>query len=122
MNNKECYEKIEQFMVVITKSAEYQSIKYLIFSIRKLYLDYLSGGRLNGFTIPSYLEEIVQYIDTIFEEYKIDPEIMLDYMLKNDINNGVHYYHAFMMPPGTVESSDYVKVDRDFFIRKRKIK
>lgn len=117
MNNKDCYEKIEQFMVVITKSAEYQSIKYLIFSIRKLYLDYLSGGRLNGFTIPSYLEEIVQYIDTIFEEYKIDPEIMLDYMLKNDNNNWVHYYyHAFMMPPGTVESSDYVKVDRGFFI------
>lgn len=110
-------EEIENFLIRITESEEYLSQEYLIFSIRKLYLHYLSGTRVKDFEIPLYLKELVKYVNEKFDESKILANDMLEYMLDNDINNWVHYYDfTFLRPLSINSSSRGIKCDGSLFI------
>lgn len=110
-------EEIEQFLIGITESKEYLSKEYLIFSIRKLFLYYLSWARVKDFEIPLYIKELVEYVDTKFEKSKISANNMIDYMLCNDINNWVHYYDFAFLRPSKINSTNRrVKCDRKPFM------
>ena len=118
MENKNTYnEKIEQFMFKITESEEYQSIKYLVFSIRKLYLHYLSNMRVCSFECPLHLKKLVKYVDVKFTEYKISPDKMLNYMLEHDVNNWIHYYtYTFLTPAELIGTNKPIHCDRNLYI------
>ena len=49
--------EIEEFLLKITGTEEYLSVEYLIFSIRKLYLNFMTALRLKNFEVPHYLEK-----------------------------------------------------------------
>lgn len=109
--------EIENFLLEIIGTKEYLSIEYLIFSIRKLYLDYLSTLRLKNFEVPHYLENLVKCVDRKFEEKGILADDILKYMLENDINGWVHYYtYAFLTPISNIESEEKVQCDRQLFM------
>ncbi len=110
-------EKIEQFLIGITESKEYLLKEYLIFSIRKNFLHYLSGARLKDFEIPLYLKDLVEYVDEKFKDSNITADNMLDYMLNNDINNWVFYYDVTFLRPVNINSSTRkVRCDRKLFM------
>lgn len=103
-------DNIEQFLMEITETAEYNAVEYLVFSIRKNYLHYLSGSRIKQFEIPSYLESLVETVIDRFNDSGIRANDMLQYMLDNDINNWIHYYaYTFIIPASKKEMADYVK-------------
>lgn len=92
-------------MMSITETKEYSDVEYLIFSIRKNYLHYLSGARLRHFEIPPYLTNLVKIVSERFEKTNISADEMLEYMLKNDINNWVYYYASVFIIP-TVKNGE----------------
>lgn len=103
-------DNIEQFLMGITETAEYNAVEYLVFSIRKNYLHYLSGSRIKQFKIPPYLEPLVETVIDRFNDSGIRADEMLQYMLDNDINNWIHYYaYTFIIPASKKEMADYVK-------------
>ena len=117
MNEKsELTSEIEDYLVNVSESQEYASIEYLLLSIRKNYLHYLSGARLKQFEIPEYLKELVNVVQDKFEKTKISANEMLDYMLEHDINNWVFYYaNTFILPAVQGKMMDCVKDVNEFF-------
>lgn len=117
MNEKsELTREIEEYLVNVLESQEYVSIEYLLMSIRKNYLHYLSGARLKQFEIPEYLEELVNVVRDKFEKTKISADEMLGYMLDNDINDWIFYYaNVFIFPAAQGEMSDCVKDVNELF-------
>ena len=103
-------DNIEQFLMEITETAEYNAVEYLVFSIRKNYLHYLSSSRIKQFEIPPYLESLVETVIDRFNDSGIRADEMLQYMLDNDINNWIHYYvYTFIIPASKKEMVDYIK-------------
>lgn len=100
---------IDEFLLDITETAEYKSIKYLIFSIRMNYLHYMAISRIVKFEIPKYLENLIGIVIDKFNESGISTVDMLQYMLDNDINNWIHYYaYTFIIPVAKGEENEAV--------------
>ena len=103
-------EKIEEFLVSITETDEYKDIEYLIFSIRKRYLNYLSSYRTKQFEIPGYLKPLVDVVIEKFNNSGILTDEMLKYMLHNDINGWIRYYvTAFINPARQRQTSESIE-------------
>lgn len=103
------HQTIDEFLLDITETAEYKSIKYLIFSIRMNYLHYMSISRIVKFEIPKYLENLIGIVIDKFNESGISTVDMLQYMLDNDINNWIHYYaYTFIIPVAKGEENEAV--------------
>jgi len=108
--------KIEQFLISITETNEYNVVKYLVFSMRKRYLAYLLSGRLNNFEIPSYLKPLVETVISKFNESDIPTNIMLEYMLENDIETWIRYYtDVFIIPASEGTMTNYIKNTQELF-------
>ena len=109
-------DKINSFMFSVIESNEYKNVEYLIFTIRKTYLDYLSGSRLTKFEIPIYLKSLVDLVVEKFNNSKITANEMLDYMMQNDMNGWVHYYtYAFIEPVAKGKALEVVPSLNDLF-------
>lgn len=103
------HQTIDEFLLDITETAEYKSIKYLIFSIRMNYLHYMAISRIVKFEIPKYLENLIGIVIDKFNESGISTVNMLQYMLDNDINNWIHYYaYTFIIPVAKGEENEAV--------------
>ena len=103
------HQTIDEFLLDITETAEYKSIKYLIFSIRMNYLHYMAISRIVKFEIPKYLENLIGIVIDKFNESGISTVDMLQYMLDNDINNWIHYYaYTFIIPVAKGEENEAV--------------
>lgn len=103
------HQTIDEFLLDITETAEYKSIKYLIFSIRMNYLHYMAISRIVKFEIPKYLEYLIGIVIDKFNESGISTVDMLQYMLDNDINNWIHYYaYTFIIPVAKGEENEAV--------------
>lgn len=99
------YQVIEKFLLGITETDEYKKIEYLIFSIRKYYLHYMSDSRIVKFEIPQYLETLVGVVIDKFNESGIST---VD-MLQNDINSWIYYYvYTFIIPVAQGEKNEAV--------------
>lgn len=110
-------EEIESFLLTIAESEQYVSKEYLVHTIRKNFLDYLSVYRLQNFDIPLFLKDLVEHVDLKFEESNINPSNMLDYMHCNDERGWIMYYDtAFLRPPNKKTSNDIVKCERKLFM------
>lgn len=109
-------DEINSFMFSVIDTEEYKNVEYFVFTIRKLYLDYLSGARLTKFQIPAYLEPLVEVVTEKFNDSKIPAGDMLNYMLVNDINHWVHYYtYAFIEPATKGKNVEVVPCLDDLF-------
>lgn len=106
-------QKIESFLLSIAESDEYASLAYLIFSIRKSLLDYLSDTRLSGFKIPDFLKPFAEYLADQFYTSEISADAMMKYMLDNDSNGWVHYFYCIAINPTSEVAS--VKVEGHLF-------
>ena len=103
------HQTIDEFLLDITETAEYKSIKHLIFSIRMNYLHYMAISRIVKFEIPKYLENLIGIVIDKFSESGISTVDMLQYMLDNDINNWIHYYaYTFIIPVAKGEENEAV--------------
>lgn len=103
------HQTIDEFLLDITETAEYKSIKYLIFSIRMNYLHYMAISRIVKFEIPKYLENLIGIVIDKFNESGISTVDMLQYMLDNEINNWIHYYaYTFIIPVAKGEKNEAV--------------
>ena len=103
------HQTIDEFLLDITETTEYKSIKYLIFSIRMNYLHYMAISRIVKFEIPKYLENLIGIVIDKFNESGISTVDMLQYMLDNDINNWIHYYaYTFIIPVAKGEENEAV--------------
>lgn len=110
-------EEIETFLITITESEQYLSREYLVHTIRKNFLDYLTAYRLKDFEIPLFLKDLIEYVNLKFEESNIDPSNMLDFMNCNDEHGWIMYYDtAFLRPPNKNQSNGMVKCDRELFM------
>ncbi len=110
-------EKIELFLLEIKESELYSSKEYLIHSIRKNFLNYLSVLRLNEFKPPLFLTEIFEFINKLFDESGIYPTNMLEYMLENDISNWIYYYvSTFFRSTSSTITDNEIKCNNDLFI------
>lgn len=109
-------DEIEEFLMEITETGEYKAIEFLILSIRKNYLHYLSSSRLKQFEIPTYLEPLVNIVIDRFNAAGMSASGMLQYMLEHDANNWVHYYvYTFIIPASKKDMSEYVKSVEELF-------
>lgn len=117
MDKKLKYEdEINGFMFSVVNTNEYKNVEYLIFTIRKQFLNYLSVARLTKFEIPGYLEPLIGVVVEKFNDSKIPADEMLNYMLVNDINNWVHYYtYTFIEPVSKGKNLDVVPCLDDLF-------
>lgn len=114
---KKQIEVIEQFLLAIIESQQYLSKEYLVHSIRKSFLHYLSDYRLNKFEIPFFLRDLVEYVDLKFEESNISASNMLDYMHNNDEHGWIMYYDSvFLRPPQSDSTNGMVECDRKLFM------
>ena len=77
-------------MLDVIDSSEYQSVEYLVFSIRKQFLNYMSASRLKQFEIPAFLDPLVDKVIDLFNQSGISTVDMLQYMMNNDVNIWVH--------------------------------
>lgn len=103
------HQTIDEFLLDITETAEYKSIKYFIFSIRMNYLHYMVISRIVKFKISKYLENLIGKVIDKFNESGISAVDMLQYMLDNDINNWIHYYaYTFIIPVAKGQENEAV--------------
>lgn len=110
-------EEIEAFLLNITESEQYLSKEYLIHTIRKSFLHYLSAYRLKDFEIPLFLNDLVEYVELKFAECNINPSNMLDYMHCNDEHGWIMYYDTvYLRPIGKKETNGTIKCDRKLFM------
>lgn len=92
-------DKINDFMLEVISTDEFKEVDYLIFSIRKQYLNYMSSFRLKNFNRPEFLDNLIDKVIDLFNETGISTVDMLQYMMENDINGWVHYYaNTFIIP------------------------
>lgn len=110
-------EVIESFLLAITESEQYLSKEYLVHAIRKSFLHYLSGFRAKEFEIPLFLRDLVEYVDSRFEESNITASNMLEYMHCNDEHGWIIYYDSvFLRPPKKDSTNRIVECDRKLFM------
>ena len=103
-------------MLDVIDSSEYQSVEYLVFSIRKQFLNYMSASRLKQFEIPAFLDPLVDTVIDLFNQSGISTVDMLQYMMNNDVNNWVHYYaYAFIIPVAQGQKNECVPDLNDLF-------
>ena len=103
-------------MLDVIDSSEYQSVEYLVFSIRKQFLNYMSASRLKQFEIPAFLDPLVDKVIDLFNQSGISTVDMLQYMMNNDVNNWVHYYaYAFIIPVAQGQQNEFVPDLNDLF-------
>lgn len=108
--------RINTFMLDIIDTSEYHNVEYLIFSIRKQFLNYMSGSRLKQFEIPAFLVPLVEKVIDVFNQSGISTVDMLQYMLNNDVNNWVHYYASvFIIPVAQGRENEFVPDLGDLF-------
>lgn len=107
-------QEIESFLFSITDSEEYHSLEYLVFTIRKTLLDYLSNTRLNNFNIPSFLKPFAEFLADQFDSSGISPDVMMQYMLDNDSHSWVKYFYCVAINPTSQTGS--VKSGRTSFL------
>ena len=108
--------RINTFMLDVIDSSEYQSVEYLVFSIRKQFLNYMSASRLKQFEIPAFLDPLVDTVIDLFNQSGISTVDMLQYMMNNDVNNWVHYYaYAFIIPVAQGQKNECVPDLNDLF-------
>lgn len=70
----------------------------------------MSDFRLLHFEIPEYLEALVGRVVDTFNESGIKADVMLQYMLDNDINGWIHYYaYVFIIPSAQGQKIDVVR-------------
>ncbi len=109
---------IENFLMSITETKEYKDVEYIIFSIRKYYLNYLTLLRTKHFPIPQYLIPLVSIVSKRFSISGIPVSEMIEYMVNNDINNWVYYYvNVFLFPTlgKNNQEDDIIRNRGDFF-------
>ncbi len=58
--------RINTFMLDVIDTSEYHSVEYLVFSIRKQFLNYMSASRLKRFDIPAFLNPLVDTVIDLF--------------------------------------------------------
>lgn len=117
IDSSEDFEKIETFLLKITESELYISKKYLVFTIRKQFLKYLSSLRTKNFIPPLFLLDLIEYVGNEFDESGISPTTMLNYMLKNDCGDWIHYFDSgFLRPISTSSKEEVIKCDKSLFI------
>ncbi len=106
-------QKIESFFLTIADSDEYLSLEYLVFTIRKTLLHYLSGTRHTNFEIPAFLKPFAKYIADQFADSGVSADAMMEYMLDNDSHGWVMYFYCIAISPASDAAS--VKVDGHLF-------
>lgn len=115
--NESTTKRINEFLEEIITSTEYLSIEYLVFSIRKTYLHYLSSYRRDAFKVPTHLNDFVNYLSNKFQMSNITPDEMLSFMLENDVNNWVHYYdYTFIRPYNLIKNQEKINCDGTLFM------
>ncbi|MBQ9885745.1 MAG: hypothetical protein IJM37_02625 [Lachnospiraceae bacterium] len=108
--------RINTFMLDVIDTSEYHSVEYLVFSIRKLFLDYMSASRLKQFEIPAFLDPLVDKVIDLFNQSGISTVDMLRYMLDNDVNSFIHYYASeFIIPVAQGHKNECVPDLNDLF-------
>lgn len=115
--DKENTDRIEHFLMDIVESEQYREVAYLVSSIRKYFLHYLTHFRTKSFPVPSFLTNMVEYVGNRFIASDISPNCMLEYMNDNDVGGGVFYFDDFFLRPydkGT--ESGVFECDRTFFM------
>lgn len=97
--DKSSTEKIYEFLIEVSESEEFKNVEYLVFTIRKQYLNFMSNTRLKNFEAPEFLNPLIDSVVEIFNRYRISTVDMLQYMLENDINGWIRYYaYTFIIP------------------------
>ncbi len=115
--DKKNTDRIEHFMMEIVESEQYREVAYLVSSIRKYFLHYLTHFRTKNFPVPSFLTDIVEYVGNRFIASDISPTCMLEYMNDNDVGNWVHYYDdVFLRPYDKGTESGAFECDKTFFM------
>ena len=110
VENSSCIDEINDFLLSVVETEEYKTVEYLVFSIRKHYLHYLSDKRLVQFELPIYLEPLVDTVIDKFNESGISTVDMLQYMLDNDINGWIRYYaYIFIIPAAQGKNIEAIK-------------
>lgn len=108
--------KIEQLILEIATSEKYCEVSYLVSSIRKYFLQYLTLFRTKSFPIPAFVSDLVEYVDMRFADSRIAPTHMLEYMCDNDTGNWVSYYDCcFLRPSDKQTGNGYFECDSKFF-------
>lgn len=108
--------KIDTFMLEVIDTTEYHNVEYMVFSIRKLFLNYMSDLRIKQFEIPIFLNKFVDKVVDVFNSSGIRASDMLQYMLNNDVNNWINYYAAvFIIPVAQGQKNECVHDISDFF-------
>lgn len=106
-------QEIETFLLSIADSEEYHSLEYLVFTIRRTLLDYLSNTRLNNFKIPTFLRPFAEFLAEQFTSSGISADAMMQYMLDNDSHGWVKYFYCIAINP-TLQTGT-VKVEGHLF-------
>ncbi|WP_310603717.1 hypothetical protein [Anaerosporobacter sp.] len=117
MDDETC--KIEQFFVGIVESGAYLSKEYLVYSIRRNILDYLSRTWLKTGVVPPWLESLVEYVKNEFQKSNISADAMFEYMLSNDASYWIHHMDYAVLRPINIninETGEDVEFDRDVFM------
>ena len=116
MNKENKQTKIEEFIFEITETEEYKNIEYLVHSIRKYFLDYLSRIRLEKFKAPSFLLPLMECVKKRFCSIGVTESEMLNYMLSNDKSGWVMYYYmAFFRSTKKAEEINESSLDENLF-------
>lgn len=116
MSNENKQVKIEEFIFEITETEEYRNIEYLVHSIRKCFLDYLSRIRLENFKAPSFLLPLIECAKKRFCRIGVTESEMLNYMVSNDKSGWVMYYYmAFLRPTKAMEEHNESSFDENLF-------
>lgn len=111
---------IDKLIFSIMDSPEYNNVQFLIFTIRKPYLIFLSTLKSSGFKVPQFLIPLTCFIDRVIKEQGIELEEILKYMisleLQNDFSKGwVHYYYTCFISP-QCDGSTSIQCSRETFI------
>lgn len=110
-------DKINNFLLEVTETNEFKEIDYLVFSIRKQYLNFMSNFRMNKFEIPAFLDQLVDKIIDLFNESCISAVDMLQYMLENDVNGWIAYYaNNFIIPMAKGKKIEIIDDLNDLYV------
>lgn len=112
-------DQIDELLFSIIDSSEFKNVQFLILTIRRQYLRFLSTLKSSGFKIPPFLIPLTCFVDRTIEERNIELEEILKYMilleLQNDFSKGwVHYFYTCFINPKCDGSS--IQCSRETFI------
>ena len=114
---KDTEDKINDLLIEISESYQFKDVECIILSIRKQYLNFMSNFRLNNFVIPRFLEPLADVVVEKINASEISAADIMRFMLNNDINNWVHYYHwTFLQPMCKNMTEQISEVVQNLFI------